>query len=170
MTRFPAPRRWPLWALGAPAAAFAQAEVPPDPVRLPPVVVTATRTEATGFDVPASIDRVDGTDVRAEAAHRELHVLRVVLAIARLQSRHGAEALRDVDAGAAGAHVGAVDAVDGRGHVEAGGVGAGGRDDHGGQADGVGRHLGLGECGGGRAERPQRPAPRKAVLNEETTT
>ena len=32
--------------------------------RLAPVTVTATRTEADPFDVPASIDRVDGSDVR----------------------------------------------------------------------------------------------------------
>jgi iron complex outermembrane receptor protein len=32
--------------------------------RLAPVVVTATRTEARAFDVPASISRVDGSDVR----------------------------------------------------------------------------------------------------------
>ena len=32
--------------------------------RLDPVTVTATRTEADPFDVPASIDRIDGVDIR----------------------------------------------------------------------------------------------------------
>ncbi len=32
--------------------------------RLAPVVVTATRTEALPFDVPASIDRIDGSGIR----------------------------------------------------------------------------------------------------------
>jgi iron complex outermembrane receptor protein len=53
--------------LGAPAAALAQATDtnPPAPVTtLPPVVVTATRTETPAFDVPAAISRVDGEDVR----------------------------------------------------------------------------------------------------------
>ena len=44
-----------------PAAAFAQ----PDIVQLPPVVVTATRTDTRSDDVPASIDRLDGEAVRA---------------------------------------------------------------------------------------------------------
>lgn len=51
-----------LAALAWPAAALAQAsEVP---VRLAPVVVTATRTEAAAFDIPASIDRIGGDGIR----------------------------------------------------------------------------------------------------------
>lgn len=42
-----------------PAASLSQV------VRGDPVTVTATRTEADPFDVPASIDRVDGEDIRA---------------------------------------------------------------------------------------------------------
>ncbi len=38
------------------------------PAALPPVVVTATRVEAAPFDVPASIDRVDGDAVRNNRA------------------------------------------------------------------------------------------------------
>ncbi len=48
-----------------PAAAVAQTEAPRV---LSPVVVTATRTDALGFDVPASIDRLEGDDVRADRA------------------------------------------------------------------------------------------------------
>jgi len=52
-----------LCAALSPAAALAQsgADAPP---RLAPVVVTATRIEASPFDIPASIDRIDGADVR----------------------------------------------------------------------------------------------------------
>ena len=47
--------------LGAPAAVLAQAATPT--ATLPPVVVTATRTETPAFDVPAAITRIDGDDV-----------------------------------------------------------------------------------------------------------
>jgi len=53
--------------LGAPAAVLAQSTDSPSPApvaTLPPVVVTATRTETPAFDVPAAISRVDGEDVR----------------------------------------------------------------------------------------------------------
>lgn len=94
MTRFPAPRRWSLWALGAPAAAFAQAGVPPEPARLAPVVVTATRTEATGFDLPASIDRVDGADVRAGRAR--INISESLGAVPGLQARDRQNYAQDV--------------------------------------------------------------------------
>ncbi|MEO8280978.1 MAG: TonB-dependent receptor, partial [Ideonella sp.] len=45
------------------SAAVAQATDLPA-ARLAPVVVTATRTEALAFDLPASISRIDGTEVR----------------------------------------------------------------------------------------------------------
>jgi iron complex outermembrane recepter protein len=48
-------------AVALPAAAFAQTPPPEAAARLAPVVVTATRTEVSAFDVPASIDRV-GSD------------------------------------------------------------------------------------------------------------
>jgi iron complex outermembrane receptor protein len=49
----------------APACALAQAEAPaPVPAQLPAMVVTATRTDARAFDVPASIDRIDAATVR----------------------------------------------------------------------------------------------------------
>ncbi|MEP7057779.1 MAG: TonB-dependent receptor [Caldimonas sp.] len=44
------------------AAALAQGVAAAN--RLDPVVVTATRTEASPFDVPASIDRIDGSGIR----------------------------------------------------------------------------------------------------------
>ncbi len=46
----------------------AQASSAPGPRVLQPVVITATRTDALGFDVPASIDRIDGEDVRSGRA------------------------------------------------------------------------------------------------------
>ena len=52
--------------LAAPLGALAQSDVaPPTPAtQLAPVVVTATRTEARAFDVPAAISRIDATEVR----------------------------------------------------------------------------------------------------------
>ena len=50
-----------LCCIAAPASVFAQATPAP---QLAPVVVTATRTDARPFDIPASIDRIDGDDVR----------------------------------------------------------------------------------------------------------
>ena len=52
----------------APAVALAQATPDPATAQLAPVVVTATRTEARAFDVPASIDRIDGDEVRDRRA------------------------------------------------------------------------------------------------------
>ena len=54
-------RRW-LPALVGCAAAPVQAQDATE--RLPPVVVTTTRTAAAPFDVPASIDRVGAEDIR----------------------------------------------------------------------------------------------------------
>ena len=53
------------WA-AAPAAALAQADADraTPSTKLAPVVVTATRTEALPFDIPASIDRIGGDEVR----------------------------------------------------------------------------------------------------------
>ncbi|MDQ6680152.1 MAG: TonB-dependent receptor [Pseudomonadota bacterium] len=56
--------------LAAPLAASAQTagggavDPAPTAAQLEPVVITATRTEAQAFDVPASIDRISGDDVR----------------------------------------------------------------------------------------------------------
>ena len=41
----------------------AQGQTPPQ-VQLPPVTVTATRVDTAAFDVPASIDRIEGDSVR----------------------------------------------------------------------------------------------------------
>ena len=62
------PRHLPLAAVALacallPRLTAAQAATPAA-TTLAPVVVTATRTEAAAFDVPASIDRVDGDTVR----------------------------------------------------------------------------------------------------------
>ena len=51
----------------APAGALAQAQAPAPAApsaQLAPVVVTATRIDASAFDVPASIDRIDAATVR----------------------------------------------------------------------------------------------------------
>ncbi len=54
-----------LGAMALPAAALgANSAAGEAPVRLAPVVVTATRTEVAAFDVPASIDRVGGETIR----------------------------------------------------------------------------------------------------------
>ncbi|MDE2095312.1 MAG: TonB-dependent receptor, partial [Burkholderiales bacterium] len=55
-----------LCCIAAPSAALAQADAGgvAGTTRLAPVVVTATRTEARAFDIPASIDRIGGDEVR----------------------------------------------------------------------------------------------------------
>jgi len=67
----PTPRqgaqRWgAAWCALAAAQAVAQVASPAQtqPRQLQPVVVTATRTDALAFDVPASIDRIDGDELR----------------------------------------------------------------------------------------------------------
>ena len=49
-------------------ASMAQAQSDPAPASLDPVVVTATRNAARSFDVPASIDVIDGATIRAQTA------------------------------------------------------------------------------------------------------
>jgi len=62
--RFALTARRTALALAASTAAAAQAA----PTVLEPVVVTATRTETAPFDLPASIDRIDGEALRAGRA------------------------------------------------------------------------------------------------------
>jgi iron complex outermembrane receptor protein len=62
------PRTLGAYTLAACAAAHAQST----DERLPPVVVTATRTEAAPFDVPASIDRIGGETIRD--AHLQVNI------------------------------------------------------------------------------------------------
>ncbi len=59
-------------ALALAAASAAAAHADPAPVKLEPVVVTATRSEAAAFDLPASIDRLDGDALRAGRAQVNL--------------------------------------------------------------------------------------------------
>jgi len=76
----PTPRRgrrlWvqALCCSAAPMAAFAQTETlaPNAPPQLQTVTVTATRFDARAFDVPASIDRIDGDSVREARAQVNL--------------------------------------------------------------------------------------------------
>ena len=57
------PSRWPL--LGTCVfATIAHAQGDPVPAALDPVVVTATRSAERSFDVPASIDVIDGETIR----------------------------------------------------------------------------------------------------------
>ncbi len=53
-----------LLLMGPPAALPALAQDAPPVQRAQPIVVTATRTEMPAFDVPASIDRIDGEQIR----------------------------------------------------------------------------------------------------------
>ncbi|MBW8848953.1 MAG: TonB-dependent receptor, partial [Burkholderiales bacterium] len=64
----PAARRTAL----ALAAAAAGAQAAPGPTVLEPVVVTATRSDAAPFELPASIDRIDGDALRAGRAQVNL--------------------------------------------------------------------------------------------------
>ncbi len=63
-----APRHLPMAAVALACALLprigAAQSATPAPTTLAPVVVTATRTEAAAFDVPASIDRIDGALLR----------------------------------------------------------------------------------------------------------
>ena len=80
-------------------------------------------------DIQAHTAHAEGR-ARAEAAHRDLHVLRVVLPVARQQARYGTQALGDVDLQAAIAQGVAVDPINRRRHVERLSLGArGGHDD-----------------------------------------
>jgi iron complex outermembrane receptor protein len=54
------------------AAGLMPAPATAEPARLAPVVVTATRTEAPALEVPASITRLDGEDLRAGRAQVNL--------------------------------------------------------------------------------------------------
>ena len=54
-----------MWAMTACASTLhAQTPADGDAIRMAPVVVTGTRLERAAFDVPASIDRIDGSVVR----------------------------------------------------------------------------------------------------------
>jgi len=53
-----------LGAMTLPTVAWPQTAAGEPPVRLAPVVVTATRTEVAAFDVPASIDRIGSETIR----------------------------------------------------------------------------------------------------------
>jgi iron complex outermembrane receptor protein len=67
-SRFALTARRTALALAACAGAAAHAA----PTVLEPVVVTATRTETATFDLPASIDRIDGSELRAGRAQVNL--------------------------------------------------------------------------------------------------
>ncbi len=79
------------------AAGAALAQTPPTPpgsALLTPVVVTATRTEAAPFDVPASIDRIDGEAVRNNRA--QVNISESLGAVPGLQARDRQNYAQDV--------------------------------------------------------------------------
>ena len=91
------------------------------------LAVRQRRRNAVDIDAdPADAERRP----RAEAANRDLQVLRIVLPVARQQARHGAQAFGDVHLRAVVANGVGVDAIDRRRHVERRGFGARRRDDH----------------------------------------
>ena len=60
----PVPRTLPLVLAATLAAGTAHAQSDPAPATLDPVVVSATRREERSFDVPASVDVIDGAVIR----------------------------------------------------------------------------------------------------------
>ncbi len=83
-----------LWLLALPCLAAAQAETA-TPVRtLPPVVVTATRIEAQSFDLPASVDRVDGAAIRD--GRLQVNISESLGAVPGLQARNRQNYAQDV--------------------------------------------------------------------------
>lgn len=82
-------------AQSAPQAGSAAAPASAPPVaKLRPVVVTATRTDANAFDVPASIDRIDGSDVRDGRA--QINISESLGGVPGLQARDRQNYAQDV--------------------------------------------------------------------------
>jgi iron complex outermembrane receptor protein len=73
----------------------ARAQTPPgNPSQLPGVVVTATRTEAAPFDVPASIDRIGGDGIRD--AHLQVNISESLGGVPGLMARDRQNYAQDV--------------------------------------------------------------------------
>jgi hypothetical protein len=87
------------------------------------LTLTIRQRGRDAVDVEANAPDAEGRSC-AEAAHRDLDVLGVVLTVARQQARHSAEALGQIDLQPGVADAGAVDPVDRRRHVERQHVGA----------------------------------------------
>ncbi|MEP7297272.1 MAG: TonB-dependent receptor [Burkholderiales bacterium] len=83
--------RFALLSLGSTAVAWAQQ---PAPATLAPVVVTATRIDTPAFDVPASIDRIDGASVREGRA--QINISESLGGVAGLQARDRQNYAQDV--------------------------------------------------------------------------
>ena len=81
-----------LWA-GACTGAIAQTS-PVDTTALAPVIVTATRTAASPFDVAASLDSVGGDDVRN--AHPQVNISESLGGVAGLIARDRQNYAQDV--------------------------------------------------------------------------
>jgi iron complex outermembrane receptor protein len=83
-----------LW--GVAGVAVAQDATPSVPAKgaLGPVVVTATRTEAVALDVPASVDRIEGEDMRRGRA--QINISEALGAVPGLQARDRQNYAQDV--------------------------------------------------------------------------
>ncbi|MEO8804809.1 MAG: TonB-dependent receptor [Burkholderiaceae bacterium] len=80
----------------ASTSAFAQSNPNAEtaPTRLAPVVVTATRSEALAFDIPASIDRIGGDEVRD--GHARINISESLAAVPGLLARDRQNYAQDV--------------------------------------------------------------------------
>ncbi len=77
-----------------PFAVLSVGAVAQSPAQLAPVVVTATRTEALAFDVPASINRIDGSEVRD--GHAQINISESLGAVPGLLARDRQNYAQDV--------------------------------------------------------------------------
>jgi iron complex outermembrane receptor protein len=80
----------------APTLALAQTDpaTTPPQASLSPVVVSATRTEARALDVPASVDRIEGADMRLGRA--QVNISEALGAVPGLQARERQNYAQDV--------------------------------------------------------------------------
>ncbi len=77
-----------------PTAGSAQSAAAEGPTRLPPVVVTATRTEESAFELPASIDRIGVDTIRD--ARPQVNISETLGGVAGLQARDRQNYAQDV--------------------------------------------------------------------------
>src|SRR3954447_21827010 len=96
LPRFPAALRSCVGFVAAGAVAGStHAQTPPgNPSQLPGVVVTATRTEAAPFDIPASIDRIGGDGIRD--AHLQVNISESLGGVPGLMARDRQNYAQDV--------------------------------------------------------------------------
>ena len=93
-----------------------------------PLAIGLRRGDA--IDIEAHAANTEGRS-RAEAANRQLQVLRIVVAVLDRESRNDTQALGQIDLQTPRTYRIAIDAIDRRGHVEGIRLGARRSDDHG---------------------------------------